>query len=1230
MRSLTATLAMVALFASANAATINVPGEQPTIQNAIDIAVQYDTVLVAPGTYLENIDFHGKDIVSLLSSGGAEQTIIRPLNTYLPAVRLVSGEFACTLQGFTFSGNGPSNANLIEVHNGADVRLRSNIFRDFAKDDNTNAVIDLRADLRLNYNLFCNSGTCILVSGSDTWSSIASNTFDDCVFGVISDSENRPSVSHNIFSNISSVAVNGFCYWLDRNCFWNNNVDHLGGGIWGPHNVIEDPLYIDEATGNYNLQDNSICIYEEAGAYSYEKVYPTISSLNYGTTTLDQYVADSILLFGWSYLDADSVNQVQYEIEVGTDADWNNAELWSSGQVSSSETHAIYECAPLDDLTRYYWRIRINDGSNWGSWMPTWFITSFRSSFLVPLEYSTIQEAINLTTAGDTVFVASGHYSENISTYRKSVVLLGEDARSTIISPRREDYPALMINGGSDSLIKISGFTFSGGTGGELVLSASWFYPEISNNVFTAFSGQDDQDAVLEIQGCALVKNNLFYDNSGTNCILNYSTSPTHIINNTFNSNQQGIYSVTSNYQAIVKNNIFSSMNDFVILGAVEELDYNCMWNNTANYGGGVYAGEHSIFADPVYADPTGLDFTLQDNSPCINSGDPAPQYFDPDNTRNDMGAFPTSAEYPLPVYINFGQGIGNITVVSLTPTIFWSYFDTVATTQAFYELQVGTDDDWSEAELWATESVSSSDTSAIYSGVTLEDRTMYFVRVRLHNGTHWGDWIQSNFRTHIQSALVVPDDFPTIQSAVDIALDGDTIFVLPGIYYENVSFRGEDVVLASNYILTSDSADIQNTIIDGSQLSQGDSLGSVIRIYMGETISTKIIGFTIQNGKGVAFGIQSYMGRSGGGFFVDHSGVSISNNIIKDNSAAAPNYSKGGGICLINSPAVIEDNQIENNISEGRNYGYGGGIYSTGLEELVIRNNTIINCVGNGISLFGSNGVIDHNIIAYNEGHGMWAQSKDPVVSNNFIHDNTEYGIAVNYGFLYIDTNVIVNNGGGISSRASGMDVVNNTIVGNNGPALRKFWHNNVDIAFENNIVWDNNVSGDQILLEESVTLTASFNDIQGGQDNVFIGESVVLAWGSGNILSDPLFCDAPDDNYSLHENSPCVGAGSDSNNMGAFDIVGCESDNGCCLGRVGDINGEGGDEPTIGDIALLVDALFIGLSVDELPCLAEADVNLSGGADPTCDDISIGDVAILIDYLFISQAPALLGDCQ
>ena len=80
-----------------------------------------------------------------------------------------------------------------------------------------------------------------------------------------------------------------------------------------------------------------------------------------------------------------------------------------------------------------------------------------------------------------------------------------------------------------------------------------------------------------------------------------------------------------------------------------------------------------------------------------------------------------------------------------------------------------------------------------------------------------------------------------------------------------------------------------------------------------------------------------------------------------------------------------------------------------------------------------------------------------------------------------------------------------------------------------------------------------------------------------------------------------------------------------GCCVGRVGNVNQAGGDEPTIGDVTALIDHLF--MTQAPLRCVPEADINGSGGAQPTETDVTIGDITALISYLF--GGSGALPDC-
>jgi hypothetical protein len=100
------------------ATIINVPGEYATIQAGIDASVNGDTVLVAPGEYVESDTIENKNIL-LKSSEGPSATVIRGYFSLLGS----QIDSNCILLGFDFNGYGLSGSHdhLIYSHQGAPI-----------------------------------------------------------------------------------------------------------------------------------------------------------------------------------------------------------------------------------------------------------------------------------------------------------------------------------------------------------------------------------------------------------------------------------------------------------------------------------------------------------------------------------------------------------------------------------------------------------------------------------------------------------------------------------------------------------------------------------------------------------------------------------------------------------------------------------------------------------------------------------------------------------------------------------------------------------------------------------------------------------------------------------------------------------------------------------------------------------------------------------------------------
>ena len=127
-------------------------------------------------------------------------------------------------------------------------------------------------------------------------------------------------------------------------------------------------------------------------------------------------------------------------------------------------------------------------------------------------------------------------------------------------------------------------------------------------------------------------------------------------------------------------------------------------------------------------------------------------------------------------------------------------------------------------------------------------------------------------------------------------------MLVAPGIYREIINFSGKAITVTS-------SGGASVTIIDGGQQ------GSVVTFSTGETNSSVLNGFTLQNGNAAGSPPE------GGGVACYFTSPTITNNIIQNNISS---YEGGGIGSYFGSPVIINNLITNNSVPNGLQ---GGGI---------------------------------------------------------------------------------------------------------------------------------------------------------------------------------------------------------------------------------------------------------------------------------------------------------------
>ena len=237
------------------ASVIHVPASQPTIQAGINAAVNGDMVLVAPGTYKENINFNGKAI-TVKSSNGAKVTIINGGNI-ASVVTFSSGEtLKSVLAGFTLQHGNPSFSGGGVNIQSASPTIRGNVIQNntaceggginstFGSPVIQGNTISFNSNSKTN--CLGNDGAGISIGGTSAakviGNVIANNSAVGDGGGIMLFDAGTPTLMNNIIvANTAkgSSSSQGGGIWIVnqsdalivQNLIYNNNADQ-GGGIY--------------------------------------------------------------------------------------------------------------------------------------------------------------------------------------------------------------------------------------------------------------------------------------------------------------------------------------------------------------------------------------------------------------------------------------------------------------------------------------------------------------------------------------------------------------------------------------------------------------------------------------------------------------------------------------------------------------------------------------------------------------------------------------------------------------------------------------------------------------------------------------------------------------------------------------------------------------------------------------------------------------------------------------
>ena len=343
-------------------------------------------------------------------------------------------------------------------------------------------------------------------------------------------------------------------------------------------------------------------------------------------------------------------------------------------------------------------------------------------------------------------------------------------------------------------------------------------------------------------------------------------------------------------------------------------------------------------------------------------------------------------------------------------------------------------------------------------------------------------------FIINAQAATIyVPDDYSTIQQAVDAALPGDIIIVRDGTYVDkitvftpNLTIKSENgpntcIIQAINIWSAVFNIYANYTTISGFTIRKG-SMGILLEASHNVTVEGSIIrnnkgkGIRISNAYNATIRDNLVANNSGDGIYISASNATVRNNLVVNNSrgiwideskAVMENNTvedaRSTGIYIYESTAVLTDTTINSTGSHGleirncnkvtlnspliiENAG-SRGIYAYFSNlNLNLSNATVRNSKSDGIYVYpygGNELVLKDCIIEGNGGSGIYwpvSGTHNVTVEGSIIRNNKGKGIRISNAYnATIRDNLVANNSGdGIYISASNSTILNNTVNSN------------------------------------------------------------------------------------------------------------------------------------------------------------------------------------------------------